>query len=99
MIIYFWRKKWRFFKQCHWIYRHIGKPSGNPGQTYIILVRNESGFSQQFSVEKQHGAAVSQEDALMQGCQIFIGTTYQNRKNIPNDQKLYEIATKYTKWP
>jgi hypothetical protein len=34
-----------------------------------------------------------------QGCQIFIGATYQNGKNIPNDYKLYQITLKYTKWP
>jgi hypothetical protein len=25
--------------------------------------------------------------------------TYQNRKNIPNDQRLYQLAINYTKWP
>jgi hypothetical protein len=34
-----------------------------------------------------------------QGCQIFLGTTYKNGKNIPNDHKIYQIVTKYTKWP
>jgi hypothetical protein len=29
-----------------------------------------------------------------QGCHIFIGTTYQNGKNIPNNHKIYQIATK-----
>jgi hypothetical protein len=41
-----------------------------------------------------------------QGCQMFLGTTYQNGKNIPNCHKLnqmatkyvYQMATKYTKW-
>jgi hypothetical protein len=28
-----------------------------------------------------------------QGCQVFLGTTYQHVKNIPNDHKIY------TKWP
>jgi hypothetical protein len=32
---------------------------------------------------------------LDQGCQIFRVSTYQNGKNIPNNQKLYQIAIKY----
>jgi hypothetical protein len=32
-----------------------------------------------------------------QGCQISIGKTYQNWKNIPKDRKLYQMTTKYTK--
>jgi hypothetical protein len=35
------------------------------------------------------------EDLLDQGCQIFVATTYQNGKNIPNIQKIYQIAIKY----
>jgi hypothetical protein len=40
-----------------------------------------------------------------QGCQIFLGTIYQNVKNTPNDRyipngnELYPITTKYTRWP
>jgi hypothetical protein len=34
-----------------------------------------------------------------QGCQIFLGTTYPNGKNIPNNHKIYPMATNYTKWP
>jgi hypothetical protein len=29
-----------------------------------------------------------------QGCQILLGTKYQSVKNIPNDPKIYQIATK-----
>jgi hypothetical protein len=32
-----------------------------------------------------------------QGCQIFLGTTYQNGKTIPNNLKISQMATKYTK--
>jgi hypothetical protein len=32
-----------------------------------------------------------------QGCQIFLGATYQNGKNIPNNHKIYHITIKYTK--
>jgi hypothetical protein len=35
----------------------------------------------------------------MQGCQIFLGTTYQNWKNVPNDLKLYQTALNYTTLP
>jgi hypothetical protein len=34
-----------------------------------------------------------------QGSQIFLGAAYQNGKNIPNGRKIYQMATKYTKWP
>jgi hypothetical protein len=30
--------------------------------------------------------------ALEQGCQIFLGTTYQNGKNIPNDHIIYQMT-------
>jgi hypothetical protein len=33
-----------------------------------------------------------------EGCQIFSGTTHQNGvKNIPNNNKIYQMVTKYTK--
>jgi hypothetical protein len=41
----------------------------------------------------------------IQGCQIFLGTAYQNGTNIPNDPKIYQkaikyaIAVKFSKWP
>jgi hypothetical protein len=35
----------------------------------------------------------------LQSCQIFLSTTYQNGKNIPNNHEIYQMATKYTKWP
>jgi hypothetical protein len=37
--------------------------------------------------------------ASRQGCQIFLAATYQNGENIPNYHKMYQMATKYTKWP
>jgi hypothetical protein len=30
-----------------------------------------------------------------QGCQIFLGTTYQNRKSIPNHYKINQMSIKY----
>jgi hypothetical protein len=32
-----------------------------------------------------------------QGCQIFLGTANQNGKNVPNNHKIYQMATKYSK--
>jgi hypothetical protein len=32
--------------------------------------------------------------AIVQGCQIFFGKTYQNGGNIPNDLKIYPLAIK-----
>jgi hypothetical protein len=34
----------------------------------------------------------------VQGCQIFLDTTYQSGKNIPNGHKVYQMAMKYMKW-
>jgi hypothetical protein len=34
-----------------------------------------------------------------QGCQIILGTKYQNGKNIPNYHKLYQMSMKYNKRP
>jgi hypothetical protein len=34
-----------------------------------------------------------------QGCQIFLGTWNQNRKNVPNGHKISQISVKYSKWP
>jgi hypothetical protein len=33
-----------------------------------------------------------------QCCQIFLGAAYQNRKNVPNNHKIYQMVTKYTEW-
>jgi hypothetical protein len=38
-------------------------------------------------------------ECAFQGCQIFIGRAYKNAENIPNDHKIYQITTKYTKSP
>jgi hypothetical protein len=35
---------------------------------------------------------------FVQGCQIFLSTTYQNGKNRPKDHKIYQVATKSTQW-
>jgi hypothetical protein len=37
--------------------------------------------------------------ALDQGCQIFHGTWYQNRTNVPNGYKISQISIKYSKRP
>jgi hypothetical protein len=34
-----------------------------------------------------------------QGCQIFLGTIYQNGENIPNVHIIYQVSTIYTKCP
>jgi hypothetical protein len=45
------------------------------------------------------------EKGYLQGCQIFLGTWYQNRKNVPNEHKKYhgnkisQISIKYSKRP
>jgi hypothetical protein len=37
------------------------------------------------------------DSAVPQGCQIFLGSKYQNGKNLPNDHKIYQIFSQYTK--
>jgi Tfp pilus assembly protein PilF len=39
-----------------------------------------------------------EKDPSLQGCQIFLATTYQNGKNTPNSQKIYQMAIKYGSW-
>jgi hypothetical protein len=38
-------------------------------------------------------------DPTPQGCQIFLGAWCQNRKNVPNAYKMYQMAIKYLKSP
>jgi hypothetical protein len=40
-------------------------------------------------VEVRSGA-----DLILPGWLIFLGTKYQNGKNIPNNRKIYQIAVK-----
>jgi Tfp pilus assembly ATPase PilU len=34
-----------------------------------------------------------------QGCQIFLGTTFQNREKCTKTGKMYQNGGKYAKWP
>jgi hypothetical protein len=34
-----------------------------------------------------------------QGCQIFLGATYRNWKNIPNGHEIYQMTVTFTKLP
>jgi hypothetical protein len=34
-------------------------------------------------------------DGLPQGCQIFLGTTYQNGENIPNYYKIHQMSIRW----
>jgi hypothetical protein len=45
------------------------------------------------------GEIIVMFDIPYQGCQIFIGTTYQNGKNIPNNHQVHHRAVKWAKWP
>jgi hypothetical protein len=51
--------------------------------------------------ETRHSKKISQQ----QGCQIFLGATYQNGRkytetgvNMLNGRKIYQMAVKLTKW-
>jgi hypothetical protein len=42
----------------------------------------------------------SQKSVASQGCQIFLAATYQNEKKyMPNDYIMYQMAVNYTQWP
>jgi hypothetical protein len=49
-----------------------------------------------FGLAKEEGHDRS-ENGGGRGCQIFLGTKYQNGKNIPNYHKLYQMSIKYNK--
>jgi hypothetical protein len=34
-----------------------------------------------------------------QGCQIFLGAWLQNRKNVPDELKMYQMVLRYPEWP
>jgi gamma-glutamyltranspeptidase len=62
------------------------------------LITNKTNFvHSRIEPNKKYLTSLSPVFALHQGCQIFLGTTNQNGKNIPNDHKIYQLATKYTK--
>jgi hypothetical protein len=64
------------------------------GDVSVIKVKTKS-----LNVETQSGDVfchghiqVNKNCYTNQGCQIFLGTTYQNGGNIPNYYKIYQIA-------
>jgi hypothetical protein len=57
---------------------------GNSPNMVTLITKASSHLKTEFSVE---------DDRSQQGCQIFLGPQNQN------GEKIYQIATKYTKWP
>jgi hypothetical protein len=51
-----------------------------------------------FQIEERSLSRLLNPWLVNQGCQIFLGTTYQNGKNIPNNHKIYLMDTKFTQW-
>jgi hypothetical protein len=45
----------------------------------------------------QHFVVLQTQASPHQGCQIFIGTKHQNRKNTPNYHELFQMSIKYNK--
>jgi hypothetical protein len=41
---------------------------------------------------------VCRDHSAPQGCQIFLGKTYQNGENLPTYHNIYQMSIKYTKW-
>jgi hypothetical protein len=90
----FWREKKKLFKS----------------ETFMVAAKLffaqilSRKFCQNNSAERKvfggnRGVGSSRESDGYQGCQIFLATTYQNGKNVPNNQKMYQITRKCTKWP
>jgi hypothetical protein len=82
-----WDILWPFGTFCVYLVYFSGfgnmhqEKSGNPGM-YCL---------------KEHDRVTALKlSPRRQGCQIFLGTTFQNWKNIPNDHKM---VIKYTIWP
>jgi hypothetical protein len=50
-------------------------------------------------VEKNFGEKRERKRTQLKGCQIFLGTKYQNGKNIPNYHELYQFTTNYSECP
>jgi hypothetical protein len=81
------------------IWQPCSEPTNLTLELYKIL-NCSSSVIRQFLIDsflnlKRHERVRSDE----QGCQIFLGTIYQNGKNIPNEPKIYKMILKYTKWP
>jgi hypothetical protein len=54
-----------------------------------LQVTNVRCFSQVEAVN------IRKHASIRQGCQIFLGSKYQNGENIPNDNKIYQMAINY----
>jgi hypothetical protein len=73
--------------------RCVSQKSGENHFAFFLVVVNCclcQNFLQKFGLGGDDELTAILEKA--QGCQICIGKTYQNRKNIPNDYKMYLMA-------
>jgi hypothetical protein len=66
--------------------------SHGPSNRWIQCSNKSRGAS--FFFKKRLGANFATRH---QGSQIYVGTAYQNGKNIPNNHEIYQTAIKYTK--
>jgi hypothetical protein len=71
-----------------------------------FVIRHSSSSNKMIGFSKHQKRRRHPEEGWRQGCQIFLGTWYQNwRKctkliqNEPNGHKLSQIFIKYSKWP
>jgi hypothetical protein len=51
------------------------------------------------SFRRSRKKAVRPKIGWWQGCQTFLGTTYQKMKIVPNEHKIYRMAIAFTNWP
>jgi hypothetical protein len=82
----------------------FSKRSGRQASTFFIGLSMSSLPTQENETGAIHirqtfiGTFYCDTHGLKQGCQIFLGTTYQNWKIHQSDYKKYQMAIKYTKW-
>jgi hypothetical protein len=67
------------------------KPSGNPVWIHSIEFCRPSIWLGYFGFDFPRI-----DVRFQQGCQIFLTTIYQNGEKLPNNQKIYQMAKKYT---
>jgi hypothetical protein len=73
------------------------KSRTDDGVLHLIIIR--SGISKKNLLQVPEGPfCFSTGSKLNQACQIFLGSNLPKRENIPNNNKLYQMAIKYTKW-
>jgi hypothetical protein len=94
--------KWTFFQQAFSRFLFFLKNCQKLSLFYSNRIFSEKKVSNHYfsiCLVGTQQAKKSHFRCSSQGCQIFLGTKYQNWKNIPNYRKIYQMSIKYTKRP